>query len=181
MKNRLITLIRLFPSFTKYILSHSFDKFIYQCWSGNSSLCPLLIWLSTLRFRAVSSSQERVKGNRFNDFAQALLHSYISDWFRSDFQERVVRHRRCVEVGGEYFEKNTVDVVIHNVSCAGGTYGHVCYHIAICCVYQIIILLNVKKYHWTSNGGFLMAKFWLYPRIRVYIYNILYKSKYARS
>ena len=67
--------------------------------------------LAPCDFALFPDLKKQLKGKRFSDFdelqttARALLYSYSSDWFHRAFQAWVEQHRRCVEVNGEYFEK----------------------------------------------------------------------------
>lgn len=67
--------------------------------------------LSPCDFALFPRLKRNLRGHRFESLeelrgaVQANLASFGREWYASTFADWVRRHQRCVEVGGEYFEK----------------------------------------------------------------------------
>ena len=68
--------------------------------------------LAPFDFAIFPSIKSKLKGRRFESLdhlrveTNKIIGEYKSDWYKSVFNQWVHRHRRCIQLAGEYFEKH---------------------------------------------------------------------------
>jgi histone-lysine N-methyltransferase SETMAR len=68
--------------------------------------------MAPMDFRVFPTVKSALKGRKFDSFqelsfaTQKVVADFDQEWYRAVFDQWIYRHHRCIELGGDYVEKN---------------------------------------------------------------------------